>query len=339
MRWRLLFALIGLSITGVSSLGQRPPEAEGLPPQRRDSGDGEELHADYFKPSGVVRFQLVQARICLDAPRHRKGSQSRTENQIYESITVTANRGIPSVHYICETPQQSITLHVQDAQHLRIESHISDDGNGTAQRCVLDQPETGMITLAIGDLTSESAQSYQSSNLLHLRLQTPEIFDKHFARVISRMLHGESLKHLSERTLQAVIAESRQPIVLNQQQVEALIQQLDHPQRRKRVQAERELLSHGTSILPMLHQSLDHDRLSVEQRSCIKAILSRLRPTTPDRPASLAKMLINDASYWEAVIPELSFVQREIADARFTSLGCETTFISNPAPKARLSER
>ena len=118
MRWYLQAAVvIGLSITDVASQAQGPPADQGLSTSRSTPQD-----AGYFAKSGVVRFQLVHGRLCLDPPRHRKGSQSQDRDGVYESITVTAIRGIPSLHYVCQTDQNEITLSVEDAQDIRIES-------------------------------------------------------------------------------------------------------------------------------------------------------------------------------------------------------------------------
>ncbi|NNE00493.1 MAG: hypothetical protein HKN47_24520, partial [Pirellulaceae bacterium] len=101
------------------SLAQGQGGAERPAGRRSSSGYDEHRDAGYFAVAGVVRFQLIQGRLALDSPRHRKGSQSRDQEGVYESITVTASRGIPSMHYVYQTPQQHLTLSVENARHIR----------------------------------------------------------------------------------------------------------------------------------------------------------------------------------------------------------------------------
>ncbi len=183
MRWSLLVAVFGLSITDAASFAQRPPDGQRLDATRSASQD-----AGFFASTGVVRFQLIQGRLCLDAPRHRKGSQNRDENGVYESITVTAERGIPSMHYVYQTPEHHLTLSVQHAESVRIESWFPN----SAERSVLEQPELGKITWSLqrGDFE----QQYDGSTLLHVRHTDAVGFDLHHGMLVERLLRGTSLR-------------------------------------------------------------------------------------------------------------------------------------------------
>ena len=196
MRWSLLVAVFGLSISDVASFAQGPPEGERLSAARSASDD-----AGFFASTGVVRFQLIQGRLCLDCPRHRKGSQNCDEDGVYESITVTAERGIPSLHYVCQTDQHHLTLSVQQANAMRIESWFPL----TDERSVLEQPGFGKVTWvhARGDLEDE----YEGTNLLHLRHTNPATFDQHFGVLIRRLLQGQSLRSLSDATERVMLRE------------------------------------------------------------------------------------------------------------------------------------
>ena len=120
MRWSLLIAVIGLSSTDVASFAQGRPDGQRPSATRSTPED-----AGFFTSKGVVRFQLIQGRLCLDSPRHRKGSQNRDDGRVYESITVTAERGIPSMHYVYQTPKHHLTLSVQKANAMRLENGTS----------------------------------------------------------------------------------------------------------------------------------------------------------------------------------------------------------------------
>lgn len=101
MRWSFLLAVIGLSTTDVESFAQRRPADQRLSSTRAGLCD-----PDFFSNTGMVRFQLIQGRLCLNCPQHRKGTQSRDELGISESITVTSERGLPSLHYVLQTTEQ-----------------------------------------------------------------------------------------------------------------------------------------------------------------------------------------------------------------------------------------
>ena len=85
MRWSCLIALFGLSVTPVASFSQRTPNRQGSASEHSETP----LDAGYFA-DGIVRFQLIHGRLCLDPPQHRKGSQKRRNEYLHESITVTA---------------------------------------------------------------------------------------------------------------------------------------------------------------------------------------------------------------------------------------------------------
>jgi hypothetical protein len=323
MKWRLLFALIGLSITGVNSFAQsnqtlgETPQAEGLNPGRSPSQIGEqdvpEMDAGYLGPSGVVLFQLVQGRIVLDAPRHRKGSQSCRENGIYESVSVTAQRGIPSVHYVFQSDYQHLALSVQDGRSMQIESWLPD----RAQRCVLTQPPSGLITMSCSD--ANQSHQWNGATLIHIREQHAALFDDHFGRLTTRMLNGESLKKLSKQTKLAVIAELQRPSRISEAEIHRWIDDLGSDKRRLRIEAQRKLISGGTLVVPAVRDRIAtnvkrHD-LGDEQLARLDRILNQLRSRSPDRPRSLAKLLVNDRSYWSVVADSLSSDQQRLASS------------------------
>lgn len=312
MTWRLLIALIGLSMTDVNSFAQsdptdrETPQAEGL--------DRPNAHAGYLGPSGVVRFQLIQGRICLDAPRHRKGSQSCNKNGIYESVSVTAQRGIPSVHYVSQTQYRHLTLSVQDANRMRIESWLPSQG----ERCVIVQLSSGPITLSC--TSGNQSHQWTGATLIHVRGLHPTLFDKHFGRLMTRMLHGQSLEELSEKTRSAVVAELHRPMRITETEIHQWIADLGSDQRRLRIEAQRNLMDGGTLVVSTLRGRLVANTkkgdLDVEQIARMDRILNQLRSRSPDRPRSLAKLLVNDPSYWTIVSGSLTSDQRQLAVSR-----------------------
>lgn len=309
MRWSLLVAVFGLSISDVASLAQGPPDGERLSAARSASED-----AGFFTSTGVVRFQLIQGRLWLDCPRHRKGSQNCEQAGVYESITVTAERGIPSLHYVCQTDRHHLTLSVQQAKVMRIESWFPQSG----ERSVLEQPGFGKLTWvhSRGDLTDE----YEGANLLHLRHANSVTFDQHFGVLIERLLQGQTLRSLSDATQLVMLRQLESRPSLDTNQIRFCVEQLRATRRATRIEAERQLLAWGTLVIPVLHDMIDGD-IDAEQRERIRAILKRLQPMIDDTPATLAKLLVNDRSYWTRIASDLESDQLHFANAYLQDIG------------------
>lgn len=309
MRWSLLIAVFGLSITDVASFAQRPPDGQRLATTRSSSQD-----AGFFATSGVVRFQFVQGRLCLDAPRHRKGSQNCDEGGVYESITVSAERGIPSVHYVFQTAQHHITLSVQNATHVRIESWFPEQ----AERSVLEQPDFGVITWTTtrGDLSD----LVEGDTILHVRTEDDVNFDRHFGGLVRRLLRGQSLAELTQATQMAMLRQAERGGTPCVSEIEAMVEQLRAPRRGTRMIAHRQLQAWGTPAVPVLRQALGED-LDMEQRERVRAILRRLRPREGDTPATLAKLLINDEAYWNRIATRLDTAELQLANQHLVEFG------------------
>ncbi len=328
MRWRLLLAVIlGLSVWNDHFLWPRASFAEGPPPDR---GPGRPVDDDpgpydpgLFDTAGFVRFQLIQGRLVLDPPRHRQGSQSREEPAIYESITVTARRGLPSLHYICNTESQQLTLAVQDASMVRIESLI----RSTGERALLIQPAFGPIVwqTSRGELSSET----KATTLLHLRNADPIGFQQHVEPLVKRILRGRCLERLVSDThqrmldqagLQSKLSDSTTQRALSRSDIEAWVQELSSASKHKRMEAERELLSWGSVALPLIH-SLNNADWDAEQRARVNRVVKRLRPRVDDTAASLAMLLVNDYSYWLQVARFIEPSQLVSVNSHLTNVG------------------
>ncbi len=302
MKWRLLLAVIlGLSVSHVATFAQRPPDAERLSTSRASP----ELDA-FFSSSGVVRFQLIQGRLGLNPLLHRKGAQQRQTDDAFESITVTADRGIPSLHYVLKqsmtrsslslsslskNPAHHITLSVDDATEVKIESEFTH----TAERSVLQQPEFGTIQWQVtrGDLQ----ESYTGTTLFHVRLQNPSVFDLHYADLTSRVLRGKSIGELSDQIQAAILSGRTNLPEVTLDQVAKCVEQLRSPRHGVRMSAQQQLLNWGTPIIPMLQQMFATD-LDFEQRVRMIKTIQLLRPRVEDTPRSLAMLVVNDREFW-----------------------------------------
>lgn len=319
MRWSFFIAVIGLSITDVASFAQGPPDGERLSTTHSETG--------YFASAGLVRFQLIQGRLFLDCPRHRKGSQNRNEDGVYESITVTAERGIPSLHYVLNSEQHHLTLSVKQARVVRMESWFVDSD----ERAVLEQPELGQIrwTQTHGDIEDQ----YEGTNLLHLRHANASTFDSHFGLLIKRVLRGTSLQSISSATQRSMLEELSEQPAFDFPKIAQCVEQLRSGRRSDRIKAERQLLSWGTPVTPALHQLIDGD-IDQEQRQRLRLILRRLRPSIDDTPATLAKLLVNDRAYWERIASGLSGEQLQLTNLHLRDFGTEPVeLVSQPTAR------
>jgi hypothetical protein len=314
MRWSCLIAVFGITLTSVVSFAQGPPGDQVSSASVEDAG--------FFETSGVARFQLIQGRLCLDAPRHRKGSQNRDHAGVYESVTVTAERGIPSLHYVFQSDQQHVTLSVQQAYVVRIESWFP----ATAERCVLEQPQYGEVswTVSRGPLEHQ----HTGSTLLHIRHADHSTFDAHYGRLITRLLRGQSLQMLSDASQLLLFSKLGTSDLPTAAEIEACVAELTSNRSGTRKRAERQLLMWGSPVIPTL-QSFAADDLDAEQSQRIRCILNRLRPRVDDTPATLAKLLVNDRDYWGTIAGSLSADQVRLANRHLEQFGSQLLSVDN----------
>lgn len=309
MRWSFLLAVIGLSITDVESLAQRQPADERLSPTL--AGFREPV---FFSKTDMVRFQLIQGRLCLNCPQHRKGTQSRDERGVSESITVTSERGVPSLHYALQTTEQQLTLNVQHAGKVRLESRLLKSG----KRAIVQQPTFGMIRWSLFD--DAQLDHRDGATLLHLREYDPESFDLHFGPLMACLLRGKSLSMLMDETSFAMVEQARRGGTPAIAEITDMVESLAAPTVSQRSYAHRQLLKWGTPVIPVL-MTLSNEDLNAEQRARIGDIRNRLRPFVDDTPASLAKLLVNDRSYWEVTAHRFNETQVMLANRHLVQFG------------------
>ncbi|MGB7346211.1 MAG: hypothetical protein WBD20_18480 [Pirellulaceae bacterium] len=332
MRWCLIFAVtLGLSVLDAVSFAQQPGgrgqgEAQRLASARSASGYLEHRDAGYFATTGVVRFQLIAGRLQLDAPRHRKGSQSRDQDGIYESITVTAQRGIPSVHYVCQTEVQHLTLNVENAKSLRVESFLP----ATGERAVLEQPAQGPLTWTIR--RSDLDDVCSGATLLHLHQCDAVGLDLHCGGLFLRLLQEQSLEQLVSETTVAIMSQltDADAFAADRDDVLDCVARLRSPRRSVRLAASQQLLKWGTPIIPIVRSIPERD-LAPEQHDRLQCVLRQLTPVESDTPRSLATMLINDQDHWQSLAPQLSDSQLLSANQHLSRVGLAALPVSNQA--------
>ena len=316
---RLCFSaavLIGFYAINALSPAMGQGGAQPPPQQGPSSGFAEHFDSGYFATTGVVRFQLIQGRLQLDSPRHRKGSQNQQTDQTFESITVTANRGIPSLHYVRQTPFQHLTLSVQHATHIRIQSWLPQTG----ERAELDQRQSGPISWSVkrGDLNDQ----YVGATLLHVRRSDPGGFDLHCGPLVQQLLRGRSLETICQETEALLMKQLANPDfqLIDRPQVMRNIENISAKKLSIRRSAEKQLIRWGTPIVPIVNAIPEGD-LDAEQTDRLRFILQRLRSHDDDTPASLAELFINDRDYWSAMAPRMTDHQLAMANQHLGKIG------------------
>jgi hypothetical protein len=264
--------------------------------------------------TGAAHFRLILGRLSLDAPQHikcRRACESEC-GQFQQTLRVTAERGIPSLHYFWSTPQREVTVDVDEAEHVRIRSRVrSGDAWETLH---VDQPAWGPIEVHLDEPTAGQLDSrpWQVASLVHLRAEQPGIAARHLAPLWPQLL-AERPPHCQADDLLAAISAHRADARCQRDHIEALVEQLAAPQRSRRAAAQRELLAIGLPVLAVVDR-VNPRQLEAEQRGRLAAIRRQLRPTRTDSADSLAQWLSVDARYWKTIAPQLSPTQRRRAD-------------------------
>jgi len=136
------------------------------------------------------------------------------------------------------------------------------------------------------------------------------------------MLRGESLQNLCDLARKSAIEQIDNESTPTLKSVQTQVEQLRSSRRSVRVLAERQLLCWGTPIVPALIDLASGD-LDAEQQARLQAITVRLRPRVGDTPSSLAKLLVNDRSYWNAVAGGLGREEFQLANRHLERLGVD----------------
>ena len=312
MKWRgMIVLLLGLSqAMGASATG----EASG--DECLDPNGPAPLADECFATAGAARFRLAGGRLSLDPVVHRKGSESRDGAGAFESLRVTADRGIPSLHYVRHTDRQQLVLSVRDAREVRLESWLP----GSGQRSLLEQPARGDLRWTLRDGGGDDERVITGATLLHVRAEDPERFDHHYDATIRRLLRGTSLRTIEQTARAAMLRHLPTFESPDRDAVVRAVRELAAPERARRIAAERQILRWGTPAVPLL-ESIDHSRLGPEQQARLRSIRGRLGRDRDDTPASLAMRLINDRDYWNVIADRLAPDEFDSANRHLATVG------------------
>lgn len=306
MLWRLWLS-VSLGMATIAGFVDSDCVLRAAEPRRPAESDVGDSLIGYWQ---AVHFQLVLGRLELDPPRHRKVSKAEERfkpTPLKESFTVTAARGIPSLHYTRRTPTWEVILDVVDANRVQVLSELLE----THEHLSLTQPAHGPLKIRLRSAGTE--ETFSSPSWLHLQSTHPELFDRHLTPLLACLLPDVSLQRLRDKTTVHLLRLAGDAIPPGNDRLVDLIEQLDSSSRRDRQEAYAKLLAYGVSIIPFL-DGLPKRELQQEQRLRIDALRRQLRPQQPDNAARVAQWLVTDREYWNAIAADLSREQKIVAN-------------------------
>ena len=295
MRWSVATVVIGLTLLATSSQAQQA------------AGDS------LILSSGVAQFRLALGRIVLD-PFHYKKVRLQAalgnETEDEEFVCVTANRGTPSLHYLCQRGRCRVTIDTLDTNAVRIESTI-EHPSGVIEHLLFDQPAAGAIRIA-SSFDGDKRQ-FKTNSLWHLMAEQPILFGQQIKPVLSLIFDAERLQANAreiEAHLKRQVIEQRR---FTRADVDKLVHQLGSKRRARRIDAYTQLRDFGVSVLPLLDE-IDPERLDLEQRHRINELKKHFDHQRNDTPARIATWLSIDKAYWNATCQNWSQSDRQAAN-------------------------
>lgn len=300
-----LSVLLGIAIVTTCSFSGRSRSQAG-PPQPEPAEEPVGILAE----TGMAHFRLVLGRLELDPPRHRKGSKSLQHAHpaaVEETVSVTSERGIPSLHYTLHSERQQVIIDVVDALRVRVVSERLD----VEERFIIDQPASGPLTITCQRATE--TERLEAASFLHLQAALPQWCRRHLQPVWAYVMPGPTLAELSAATTDHLVAVTLSRSLPTQGDVLDWIDQLRSPRRHRRAAAERALLDYGLPVLRIL-DDVAPGVLDTEQAARLQRVRWTLRPRQADTPQRLASWLAADQAYWNLRAAELPPPQRWAID-------------------------
>jgi hypothetical protein len=245
---------------------------------------------------GRATFVLQLGRIVLEPRRYDRGTWSQTPADDQEEfLCITANRGVPSLHFQRQCGAERLVIDVLDASTVKIQYQPSE---GSA--IWLDQPVQGPIRVW---LDGEEAQSHHAASLWHLAVAQPSWFAQHLDPVLRELLGNQGLVPQLHEIAAARSFAGLEPRPTGNHdgmgRVHELVNQLTESNRVTRATAERELIAIGPALLRHLDQLPASEPPDPEQQMRLRRIRRMLTPRQGDTPHSVAQWLAVDQS-WKA---------------------------------------
>ncbi len=294
------------------SVAQQPPNPQGQ--QSTPSQPHQPHHAQtLIQRSQCGNFAVVLGRLRLDNSRYNK---MRREDPLpgsetgMEYVSVTADRGVPSLHYLRQTDEARLSIDVTDASQVLIEQ-VAIAGVRRGERVVYDQPQRGPVSLRLFR-DERVIVEHRAASLWHLHADAPEACAQLMSPILDLIIPGtvthESIRAIDDQLLRVVVQED----AVRMSDVRKQVMLLGSRIRTERCEAQRQIMAMGVAVLPLL-ESLDEKELDQEQRSRLREIKQKLEPRYPDQPETVARWLSSDYQYWQTAAAKWHARERELA--------------------------
>ena len=265
-----------------------------------------------------VEFGVVMGRVRIIEARYRQNMNSSTDDPsegTTESLMLWMNNNQPAVRYEYSTPEQVVSIELNEGRHLRI--HREPVGNSGVARVDFDQPVSGKLRLQIDD--GVEVRSHEADDLWLLLLAHPEDCAEYLTPLLERLRPGWRLLEQSNEICELIFSTADRLPVVDRRHWENFVEQLASDQFAERRAAQRGLRAAGHEVLPFL-KHLDEDRLSAEQRYRIDEVVRDLEVDTVDTPQRIAAWMSEDPSVWIELLNQSDPHRRAIAVNRLGRL-------------------
>jgi hypothetical protein len=273
-----------------------------------------------------------------------------------EAFTVTSERGIPSLHYFRQTPEQEWILDVVDATRVEIDAYWA----AGEERFELTQPASGPIEVRVRRGAAATAdrpphranphrlarvrsqpattgETLTTASFLHLRATHPDLFARHVQPLLASLLPEVAVADLQQQATVQLLKLAQSVAPPDRTRVRACVARLAAPRRQERERAQGELLHHGVAVLPLLAE-IPTASLQEEQRLRLRTIRRRLRPRRADGPRRLAQWLLADPVYWHAIAPDIPPSRRRLVARHLQRLDGRG-LPAHPAPPPQVAQQ
>ncbi len=263
-----------------------------------------EIHSGHLRLSGLRPGQ--RATLTLQCP----------EGQAKESLVVShAGVDAASVTYAYHDAQQQWAVDIQRNGQVLIQHHTNQE-DGRLQ-IEYRQPGLGSVALVVRD--GASIRTLTAPDLWRLLLIDREFCGHHLVPMLETLRPGWRLDRFAQQIEQALLVRSATGRPLDRQMLDQLVQDLGHPEFRRRQTAEVRLRRFGHQAASYLGH-VNTGNLSAEQRYRLRQIRRALHGPDQDTPERVAAWLIDDPSTWVALLDREDTERRRVAAAQLDKL-------------------
>lgn len=197
------------------------------------------------------------------------------------------------------------------------------------------QPSRGPVSLMVQD--GVSTRTLTAPDLWRLMLLDGPLCRQHLVPMLETLSPDWRLVAFTEQIEQALLIRSANVHPLDRQMLDNLVQDLGHPEFRRRQAAELRLRRLGHQAASYLSQ-VDSSNLSAEQRYRLRQIRRALHVPDRDTPERVAAWLGDDPATWIALLDREDSERRRVAAVHLEKLLDRPLNIDALADEAERSE-